>query len=143
MATTATLVGLAAPNPGQALPLIHPGTTAQAELAVPDPDLQVMVGMASGPKLLGFSTGPEPARVLVVPADAPAELGGLEPTGRTFDFTDPHGNAWTVIEYRAAWGYAYGTATGPATVDDDAGAYNFALIVDTSLVGGHLRVVAA
>ncbi|HEV8361051.1 MAG TPA: hypothetical protein VGR28_11410 [Candidatus Thermoplasmatota archaeon] len=136
-------MGLAAPNPGQALPLLHPGTTAQAQLAVPDPDLQAVVGMASGPTFLGFPTGPVPAHVLAVPADAPADLGALEPTGRTFDFTDPNGNAWSVIEYRAAWGYAYGSATGPATDDRDAGAYNFALIVDTSLVGQQLRVVAA
>ena len=142
MATTATLVALAAPNPGLAI-IQQPGAAAPTYFVAPDPNLQLVAGLASGPSLLGVPLGAAPARVLAVPESAPADLGGLTPTGRTFPFTDPNGDTWTVVEYRASWGYAYGTATQPVTQDPDAGAYNFALIVDTSLVGHDIRVVAA
>lgn len=123
--------------------MVAAGGIATADLSLPDPDLAPVVGLARGPSLLGLATGPAPARVLAVPQDAPADLGALEPTGRGFDFTDPHGNTWSVQEYRAAWGYAYGTATGPVTHDAAAGAYNFVLLVDHAKVGRALRVVAA
>lgn len=119
------------------------GSIAAADLSLPDPELAPVVGLAQAPAVLGIATGPAPARVLAVPRDAPADLGALEPTGRTFAFTDPHGNAWSVQEYHAAWGYAYGTATGPVTEDGDAGTYNFVLLVDHTNVGTALRIVAA
>jgi hypothetical protein len=122
---------------------LQAGNVAAADLSVPDPDLAMVAGLAQGPQILGIPTGPAPARVLAVPADAPADLGALAPTGRHFDFTDPHGQAWTVTEYRASWGYAYGTAPGATAQDADAGAYNFVLLVDHSKTGEHVRLVVA
>jgi hypothetical protein len=142
MATTATLVALADPNPGLAT-IQQPGAAVPTDLVAPDPDLAVVAGLARGPSILGIAIGDAPRHVLAVPADAPADLGALMPTGREFPFTDPNGNAWVVTEYRAAWGYAYGAETGPVTHDPDAGTYNFALMVDTTLVGRDLRVIPA
>lgn len=142
LASTGALLALATPDPGRTA-LLEAGRAAAAELAVPDPDLAVVVGLAQAPSLLGIPLGRAPDRVLAVPVGAPDELGALEPTGRSFAFTDPHGNAWTVTEYRAAWGYAYGTLVGPDTLDPEAGAYNFVLLVDHTKVGSGLRVVAA
>lgn len=144
LATTATLVALAVPNPGPVAATVQQsGESIPVQLAVPDPDLALVVGVARAPSLLGIPLGGVPARVLAVPSDAPADLRALTPTGRTFPFTDPHGNAWLVTEYRAAWGHAYGANVGPLTHDPDAGTYNFALLVDTSLVGPQLRIVPA
>jgi hypothetical protein len=121
----------------------QPGIVAFADLAVEDPDLAKVVGLAQGPSLMGLPLGAAPARVLAVPQDAPADLSALEPTGRTFAFTDPHGNAWLVEELQASWGFAYATQVGPLTHDADAGAYNFVLLVDHAKAGRDLRLVAA
>lgn len=134
LAVPTTWVALAAGNTGQGpitvTALAAPGGVASAELAMPDPDLAPLVGHVAGPSLLGVPLGEAHGRAVAVPSDAPADLGALQPTGRHFAFTDPHGHAWDVQEYRAAWGYAYATPLGPTTHDDAAGDYNFVLIVD-------------
>jgi hypothetical protein len=119
------------------------GALGYADLAAPDPELVVLAGLARAPTVLGVALGEAPSRVLAVPASAPAELGELRETGRAFAFTDPHGNAWTVTEYEASWGHAYGTEVGPVTVEPEQGAYNFVLLVDQGLLGGAARIVAA
>lgn len=130
-------------DPDQAGTLVAPGHVAAAEVVGPDTDLALTVGVARAPHLLGLELGAAPARVLAVPADAPAEPGPLTATGETFSFTDPHGNDWTVVEYEAAWGFAYGTAVGPLTEDPHAGVYNFVLLVDQGKLPGPMRIVAA
>lgn len=121
---------------------VEAGRLAAADVVAQDLDLAPLVGLARAPTLLGVPIGEAPRRVLAVPEDAPADLGAMVPTGRAFTFTDPHGNPWTVEEYEAAWGTAYGTAVGPLTHDADAGAYNFVLLVDQGKVGSRLRIVA-
>jgi hypothetical protein len=143
LAAPAALVALASGNAGQGPTTFTAGMTEAVSLDVPDPELAPVVGLARGPSFLGLPLGDAPRRVLAVPAGAPAELGPMEATGRAFDFADPHGNPWHVAEYRAAWGYAYGTATGPVTHDADAGAYNFVLLVDHERAGQQVRIVAA
>jgi len=125
-----------------AAPTVAAGRVTTADLAIPDPDLALVTALARGPQVLGIPVGQGPQRVLAVPQDAPATLGPLQATQRHFDFTDPHGNAWVVQEYRAAWGYAYGTSVGPTTSDADAGPYNVVLLVDHTRVGEHVRLVA-
>lgn len=142
-ATSATLVALAVPGLGQVPSAsLEPGSSTMTELALPDPDLRLVVGHARAPAVLGLALGPAPSRVLAVPAEAPQDLGPLEATGRAFPFTDPHGHDWVVREYRAAWGWAYGVDVGPLDHDERAGAYNYVLLVDQSRTGSAVRVVA-
>jgi hypothetical protein len=121
---------------------VQAGTVQGADLAVEDPDLTPLVGLVKAPSFFGLPVGQAPRSVFAVPSHAPEDLGAMSPTGRAFAFTDPHGNAWEVVEYEAPWGIAYGTALGPVSEDATAGAYNFVLLVDGSKVGGSVRVVA-
>lgn len=131
------LAGTAAPAQ------VRAGRMAEADLSVPDADLVPVVGLAPGARLLGFEVGAAPERVLAVPLDAPEDLGALQETGRAFSFVDPNGLAWTVTEYEASWGFAYGTSTAPMAEDATAGAYNFVLLVDQTKTGPQVRVIAA
>jgi hypothetical protein len=48
-----------------------------------------------------------------------------------------------VREYHAAWGYAYGVDVDALDHDDVAGDYNYVLLVDQTMTGNDVRVIAA
>ena len=97
----------------------------------PDPFLQVYVGLARS-RTAGFLSVDHDGYVVMLEGGMDRALApSLRRTGESFDFTDPNGRSWHVVELASSGGSAWAVHTAPRTRDAATGMdYNFVLIVD-------------